>query len=196
LSVPTAHATIIGRVAQSCQDFMLPFFNLIRDICLLRRAPQDLPYSIPLLIGVTSACVILQLGVAVARDVPLADVFAGAVMLLAFTLGALHLILSVRGLRNRFVQAATALMGCLLAFNLLAVPIALMLPKTAPKPEDITSLMLLLGVVSLPLLIWKVVVDAHIFRHTLDVPFGTGVIIAMLWIFALTILSGASGAPA
>ena len=106
---------------------MPPFVYLIRDICLLRRGPQDLPYSVSLLAVVASAWLVLQLGVAVARAAPLDGVFAGAALELMFTLGALNVILTLRGLRNRFVQTATALLGCTLVFILLNVPILLLI---------------------------------------------------------------------
>jgi hypothetical protein len=196
LSVSAAHATIIGGAAQSCQVFMPSLFNQIRDICLLRRGPQDLPYSIPTLIAVACACVVVQLAVAVARGVPVNGVLAGAVLWLLITLGALNLILSLRGLRNRFVQAATALLGCALVFTLLSVPIALLVGEPPTTPEQLSPLQLLLGLVSLPLLIWKIIVDAHVFRHSFDVPFLSGIVIALLWIIAAMALAGASGAPA
>ncbi len=175
---------------------MPPLFNLIRDICLLRRGPQDLPYSLPALTAVAAGCVIVQLGVAVARSAPLGGVLAGAILWLAVTLGALNLILSLRGLRNRFVQSATALLGCALAFTLLSVPIALLVGEPPITPDQLTPLQLLLGLVSLPLLIWKIIVDAHVFRHSFDVPFLSGVVIALLWIIAAMALAGAAGAPA
>jgi len=174
---------------------MPPLFYLIRDICLLRRGPQDLPYSIPALAGVAAACVMVHLGVAYLRNVPLGAVFAGAVLWLAFTLGALNLILMLRGLRNRFVQSATALLGCALAFTLLSIPIAMLVGEPPTNPEQVTPLQLLLGVVSLPLLLWKIIVDAHVFRHSFDLPFFSGVVIALLWIVAALALAGASGAP-
>jgi hypothetical protein len=175
---------------------MPPFFQLIRDICLLRRGPQDLPYSIPALIGVAAGCVALQLGVAFARNLPINGVLAGAVLWLLATLGALSLILNLRGLRNRFVQAATALLGCALVFTLLSMPIALLVGEPPITAEQMSPLQLILGLVSLPLLIWKVIVDAHVFRHSFDVPFLSGVVIALLWIIAAMALAGASGTPA
>jgi len=175
---------------------MPPFFELIRDICLLRRGPQDLPYSTTLLAAVAASCVIVQLGVAVARSIPLAGVLTGAVMRLIVTLGALNLLLTVRGMRNRFVQSATALLGCALVFNLLSVPVALLLPEPGPLPQEPTPLLLLLGLVSLPLLVWKIVVDAHVFRHSLDLPFLSGMVIALLWIVAAMALASLAGAPA
>ena len=175
---------------------MPPFFQLIRDICLLRRGPQDLPYSIPLLIAVAAGCVALQLGVAIARNLPLNGVFAGAVLWLLASLGALNLILNLRGLRNRFVQAGTALLGCAFVFTLLSMPIALLVGEPPTSADQMTPLQLLLGIVSLPLLVWKIVVDAHVFRHSFDVPFLSGIVIALLWIIGAMALAGAAGAPA
>jgi hypothetical protein len=175
---------------------MPPFFELIRDICILRRGPQDLPYSIPLLLAVAAACVVVQLGVAIARNTPLGGVLVGAFMWLMMTLGALHLILTVRNLRNRFVQAATALLGCALVFTLLSLPIALLIPDPPPTAQQMTPLQLVLGIVSLPLLIWKLVVDAHVFRHSFDVPFMSGLLISLFWIFAAFALSSLAGSPA
>jgi hypothetical protein len=140
--------------------------------------------------------VALQLGVAIARSLPINGVLAGAVLWLQATLGALNLILNLRGLRNRFVQAATALLGCAFVFTLLSMPIALLVGEPPITAEQMSPLQLILGLVSLPLLIWKVIVDAHVFRHSFDVPFLSGVVIALLWIIAAMALAGASGTPA
>ena len=173
---------------------MPPFVYLIRDICLLRRGPQDLPYSGALLFAVAAAWLVLQLGVAVARAAPLDGVFAGAVLELMFTLGALNVILALRGLRNRFVQTATALLGCTLVFILLNVPILLLIGDPPTMVQQLSPLQVLLVLVSLPLLVWKVLVDAHIFRHSFDVPYLSGVVIALLWIIAgMMLVGGAVG---
>jgi len=169
---------------------MPPFVFLIRDICLLRRGPQDLPYSVSLLVAAAAACVVLQLGIAVVRSAPLDGVLAGALLELMFTLGALNIILTLRGLRNRFVQSATALLGCTLAFILLNVPILLLIGEPPATVEQLTSLQMLLVLVSLPLVVWKVLVDAHIFRHSFNVPFLSGIVIALLWIIAGMVLLG------
>jgi hypothetical protein len=175
---------------------MPPILLTVRDICLLRRGPQDLPHSTALLAQVAALCVAIQLAVAFARDAPVGAVLAGALLWLVFTLGVLQFMLSLRGLRNRFVQAGTALLACALVFTLLSLPVALLVGTPPTTPEQLTPLQLLLGVVSLPLLIWKVMVDAHVFRHSLDIPFFAGIVIALLWIVAAMVLSGISGAPA
>jgi hypothetical protein len=111
-----------------------------------------------------------------------------------FTLGALNVILTLRGLRNRFVQTATALLGCTLVFILLNVPILLLIGDPPTTVQQLSSLQVLLVLVSLPLLVWKVLVDAHIFRHSFDVPYLSGVVIALLWIIAgMMLVGGAVG---
>lgn len=174
---------------------MPPFFLLIRDICLLRRGPQDVPYSPILLLAVASACVIVDIAVASARVISLGDALAGTLLGLAFTLGALNLLLTLRGLRHRFVQTATALLACALAFTMLNLPLLLLAGNGPITAATATPLQLLLSVVGLPLLVWQVIVEAHVLRHSLNVPMLTGVMIAILWIVAILALSMAAGAP-
>ncbi len=176
---------------------MPPLILVIRDILLLRRGPQDLPYSPPTLAAVVTLCIVVQIGAAlIARQASLGGVLGGALLWLCFTLLTLNLLLSMRGLRSRFVQTATALLSCTLVFAVISMPIALLAGEPPATPEQLTSLQLVLGTIALPLLIWKVVVDAHVFRHSLNLPFAGGVLIAVLWVIAALILSGFAGAPA
>ncbi len=175
---------------------MPSFFNLIRDICLLRRGPQDLPYSVPLLIAVAVAFVMLRLGLAIAAGVSIGLMFAGALLWLMYTLGTLNLILTLRGIRNRFVQAATALLGCTLAFDVLSAPLALLLGDLPKVPTDLTGVQSAVILISAPLGIWNIVVVAHVFRHSFGIPFLSAGLLALLWIVSAAALVAATGAPA
>lgn len=175
---------------------MPPFVLILRDILLLRRGPQDMPYSTQLLISMGALCVLLQLGVTVLRGQPVGAVIAGAALWLAFTLGALRLILTLRGFANRFVQAATTLLACNLVFTAFAIPVALLAGEPPVSPETMTPAQIIAGLVSLPLMLWKIAVDAHVFRHSFQVPFLSGIVIALLWIVAVLELSVLAGAPA
>jgi hypothetical protein len=169
--------------------------TLLWDICCLRRGPQDLPYSPPLLVVACIASLGLQL--AIARVLGVDENTLGAGLLsLGFNFGVLYLLLNLRDKRSRFIQAATALLCCALLFTLLSLPIVLLVGERPPTPEQITPLQALLGLVSLPLLIWKVMVDAHILRHSLDVPFLAGIVIAVLWLIAELALGAVSGGAA
>lgn len=168
---------------------MPAFVSILRDILLLRRGPQDLPYSPQLLVTMAAACVLVQLSATLARGQPAAAVIVGAALWFAFTLGTLRLILALRGFANRFVQAATALLGCNLVFTVLALPIALLAGEPPTSPEAMTPGQILAGVISLPLLLWKIAVDAHVFRHSFEIPFLSGIVIALLWIVAAMALA-------
>lgn len=168
---------------------MLPVLLIVRDILLLRRGPQDLPFAPYLLVRAAALCVIVQTAIAlIVHDTSLATVLVGALLWLVFTLLTLNLLLTLRGLRSRFVQMASALLSCTLVFTVLSAPIALLAGDTPVNAETMTPLQMLIGAVSLPLLIWKLVVDAHIFRHSLNLPFAAGLLVAILWIGAALML--------
>jgi len=104
-------------------------------------------------------------------------------------------VLSIRGLRNRFVQAATALLACALAFTLLSLPLLLLTGEPPKSAATATRLQLIVSAIGLPLLVWQVIVEAHVLRHSLDIPFLSGIMIAILWIVAILALGAAAGAP-
>lgn len=175
---------------------MSPVVEIFRNILLLRRGPQDLPYSTQLLGIVAAICVAVQLPIAWMRDIGAGTVLISAALWLAFSLGLLRLLLVLRDKSSRFVQSATAFLGCNAAFNVIGIPIALLVGTPPQTPEQMTGAQVLAGLISLPLLIWKVAVDAHVFRHSLDISFGGGVAVALMWILAAFALASAAGAPA
>ena len=169
--------------------------TLLWDICRLRRGPQDLPYSPQLLVIIAVVSLGLQLGIARVLGMQ-QDTLGPGVLSLVLNLGALYLLLNLRGKQSRFVQTALAMLACALLFTLLSVPIVLLVGERPPLPDQISPLQALLGLVSLPLLVWKIMVDAHILRHSLDVPFLAGVVIAVLWLIAELALGAAAGGTA
>lgn len=171
---------------------MGPLLTLLWDICRLRRGPQDLPYSPQLLLIVVAFSLGLQQVIARVLGVEQETLGAG-LLSLALNLGALYLLLNLRHKRSRFVQTALAMLACALLFTLISLPIVLLVGERPPLPEQISPLQALLGLVSLPLLIWKIMVDAHILRHSLDVPLLAGVVIAVLWLIAELALGAAVG---
>lgn len=169
--------------------------KLILDICRLQRGPQDMPHSQALLAGSAAAYVVLQLIAGALRDVSPMDILGGAVLTLIFLMIALHILLTLRGLRSRFVQAATTLLLCEFFFNLLSIPIALLAGDPPVSPEQLTPPQILAGLIALPLLVWKMVVDAHVLRHSLNLPFYGGLAIAFAWMFAVLLLIKIAGVP-
>ena len=168
---------------------------LLRDVILLRRGPQDAPHAPRLLIALCAASLLLQLAIARVLGVEGETLGSGLVALM-FSLGVLYLLLNLRRLTNRFVQAALTLLGCAMLFQLLSLPIVLMAGAHLPSaPEHLTPTQILLSLVSLPIVIWKLIVDAHILRNSLDLPFVYGLVIAVCWLIAELVLDAALGGP-
>ncbi len=176
---------------------MAPVVLIMRDILLLRRGPQDLPYSTQLLAAVAVAGVAVQaLACAILLDVSALLVLFSACVSVSLTLLALNLLLGMRKLRNRFVQSATALVTSNLLFTIINIPALLILPTKPTSPEQMPLLALLLAPLVLACEIWQIAVSAHILRHTLDIPTWMGVAIVLLWVFIAVVLTALSGGPA
>lgn len=172
---------------------MSQMLSFLRDVIALRRGPKDAPYSPRLLVALCAATLLLQLAIARVLKVE-GETLGAGVVALAFNLGLLYLLLSLRRLTNRFVQTALTLLGVAMLFQLLSLPIVLLAGGHPPSsPEHLTPVQVLLGVVSLPILVWKLIIDAHVLRHGLDLPFASGLVIAVCWIIAELILGAALG---
>ena len=149
------------------------------DICLLRAGPQDLPASSVLLmltlIAYCSAGLLLSLvntGLANAILLVVVDV-----LLLA---GLAYLILWIRLLTVRFMQALTALAGsgAILEFSIWPVVYWQQLSTATDGPGLlIASLLLWIW------LFWNIAVVGHILRHTLSTTFFNGALLSLLYMF-------------
>jgi hypothetical protein len=161
------------------------------DLCLLRRAPQDLPASDTLLgvLVVVDALVGFLVGLigGVSPLSSLAQSVVEIVLMLTLLLGAL----SLARHPGRFTQAASALLGAGVLIGLLALPAIAMIPSGG-EDSDLAALgtLLLLG-----FLCWSVLVTGHIVRHTFGLSLGQGIGIAvgyqLLSILTLDALFGA-----
>lgn len=150
------------------------------DICLLRAGPQDLPWSLPL----TRALVVASLALDLLYVTLLGSeraVFGRLLLSLALLLGVPWLLLGLRGRRERYVQTLAALCGTGMVFTVVFLPLALLMSgmpppsmETPPEPGQ-----LLLGWLTLAMLAWKLSINAHIYRHALDLRLGLAMLVAV-----------------
>lgn len=173
---------------------MPPVVEIFRDLVLLRRGPQDLPYSTQLLAMLVAACVVVQ---AVARTIPtpigLGESFLSSLIETLLVLAALRIALRARDLGSRFVQAASGLVGCNLIFTLINLPVALAfgkIPIVAGRlaPDLITPTQMLLSPLILALGIWQLCAIANVLRHSLNLSFAGGIAVIFGWIALLSLL--------
>lgn len=159
---------------------MLKLLNFFVDLCMLRRAPQDLPASQALLrlVLAINALAGFVLGIQAWSG---AGVALGATLLdIALLLGLLWVVLQVRGLAARFTQSATALLGAGTLFTLLAMPLQPLLGT--PAGMEVGALLYLL------LLAWVQLVYGHVLRHALNLNLVSGIGLALIYTFTSAVL--------
>ena len=156
------------------------FIQLFWQICLLQKAPQDIPYSRGLFL------LLLLMGFLVDNlnlNFALPEVEPGPVLLIVsihtvFFLGTLSALMTVMGYAARIFQTLTALLGTGVIISLLAMPVLLTISYFAEEPGYFGLILLLLN-------IWSLVIMAHILRHALSVSF----LLAGLFAFGYFMLS-------
>lgn len=159
------------------------------DLCLLRRAPQDLPASTTLFWVVLAAALTVGLAVGLAAGLPLGASLIQDILETGLMLGALYAGLYFTRHPGRFIQAASALLGTSALISLAAL-IPLSLNPTGSEETDAAALG---AVLLLALMVWSVVVAGHILRHTFGITLTQGAAIAVSFqILAIALLGGLS----
>jgi len=144
-------------------------------LCLLRHVPQQLPPSLWLL-GLSIVCYAVGSVMVMALSYGLATGVQLGLMELLLLSGYVAGLLSLAGKRERIQQTLSALTG---AGTLLAVPaLALTLVESAMDLQ--------LAPLWLLLLLWNLLVTAHIMRHALSSSMLAGAGVAMLYVLAST----------
>jgi hypothetical protein len=157
------------------------------ELCLLRRAPQDLPASVFLfwltLATDVSTGVVMALVTALSPWLGLVQ----AAIEVSLLLGLLYAGLSLTGHLPRFTQSATALLGSGTVIGVVAI-LALSLN---PLGTEETNAATLGAVLLLALVVWSVVVTGHIVRHTFSLTFSQGLGLAIGFEFVVIGVIGA-----
>ena len=96
--------------------------------------------------------------------------------LLLFNLAFVRVMLMLNRHPERFVQSATALLGADVFISATGLLLSMFLLQGLGLEE-------LSGVINILLLVWSIVVTAHIFRHALDTGFAPGLLLTFLLLF-------------
>jgi len=155
---------------------MLSLFNFFVDLCLLRKAPQDLPAS-PVLFALVLLAN-LMLGTLGILDVFAVDKAMLAVVtdaLLMLVLLRMALLLKQHG--ERFMQTATAILGAGIVLTLLAFPLQIGLQENMAE----TAFGTIASLAYLMLILWIQLVIGHILRHALQVSLTLGIGLAFTY---------------
>lgn len=160
------------------------------ELLRLRAGPQDLPAS-----NVLLAAAIVALGLV--NMLVIQRVYTAELALLRTGVDLLLQFAFVAGVLNatrhpeRIGQTFTALCGVGAVITLLCWPlIDVVLDRPAGDDLAVMATVLLLGIYG-----WGLVVIAHVFRHALDRTLGQGVLVALVYVLALSLAADALVPP-
>lgn len=154
---------------------MSAFLSRLIQLTLFRCGPQDMPPGMTALLLATLACagtawVSLMAGPGNLDAVPLTALS----MLVAGILAAI--VLAARNRAHRLTQTLTALFGASAVITSATLPLLLL------GAAQMNALWAGIGLVAF---FWSLMVDAHIWRHALEVSPATGLVIALI-LFAVS----------
>lgn len=168
---------------------MLQFLKVFLDIVLWRRGPQDLPAS-PLLLALVTAAYV---GVSVVQLLMLHEAgptwFVFVVLDPALLIGGTWLLLRLFQHPERFLQAATAVLGTGALLGLAVyLPLQWVLDAAGATPESTLA-----GIAALALVVMFALVTGRILQLAMDASLFTGVAISLTYFLLINLLLGLAG---
>ncbi|MEM7612178.1 MAG: hypothetical protein AAF270_10885 [Pseudomonadota bacterium] len=150
---------------------MLKFFRLMVPVALLRRGPQDLPYSQSLCTTALVIAFVLSLMASALAQESLSATGGRFIVAMLFYALSVTLLLALYQLPNRLLQTLTAGFGVAAVFGV--VDILLLLAQLGGLSESvrITGLLMLVA--------WSLLVDGHILSAALDIRLIAGCTLAI-----------------
>ncbi len=154
-------------------------------ICRLQDGPQDLPAA-PLLRNLALSLYLLLSLATSALNMPLGQALLAAAIDIGLLVLLTSLLLMLRGFSARITQTLTALAGASVILSLFSLPMLIWLHAAREAQGDAT----IPSLIMLALVIWNLLIIAHIFRHALSTLFAAGLLLAIgyFWL-QLVILS-------
>jgi len=162
---------------------MASILKLYLDIALLRRGPEDVPASRPLLYATLAAFIVLNALLTVAFRPTVENWLPQLMVSVGFTLFWYRVLLSLFGHAERYVQTMTAVLG----FGCIVTPVLLpavgaMAPYMEAK-QTAEQAMPFIVLLMLPLFIYLLFVSARILRAAIERPMFQCVMLVLLQTF-------------
>ena len=160
---------------------MMQLIKTFWDICRLKAGPQDLPTGHYLLVAAVFAGIIVD---SFSTSVLIPSLSSLEIIQILVTyniilLAAVYLLLTVLGYAQRGMQTLTAMAGSGLLISLVLLPSLLMLNSAQEEVKSFAFYILADTV-------WRIAVNAHIFRHALSISLLMAMIVSMSYlIFSL-----------
>jgi hypothetical protein len=155
------------------------------EICRLRLGPQDLPASPSFMVLALLTYTLSNGLISVVQEVPIELAMLSGIIETLISVFLTSSLLYVTRYPLRIVQTVTAIAATGSILGFIGIPLIIWYQLQIKEHIIGVSFILLLG-----LIIWSLIVHAHILRHALTVPFFVGFSIAMIILFlTINILS-------
>ncbi|MCC5796367.1 MAG: hypothetical protein JJU48_03480 [Methylophaga sp.] len=162
----------------------MKIIRTLTDICLLRAGPEDLPASPVLFRALLALYFVVGLVVNQLQSKLHDSVLLTGVELILMMV-VVAILLHFRRLNTRYQQTISAMAGTGVLFGILAWPLLSVIAGSETDFDVSPIIMTLLAV----LLIWSLLVTAHIFRRALDIGPGQAVIITVVYTTGMLIVA-------
>lgn len=159
----------------------------VLDVCLLRRGPQDLPFSPRAVTGFAAALLGVQLVFAAYHDAGAAALAARALVTVLILFGATLALLRFRAMENRASQTLLALAGTSLVFSLVMMPLALALRPYLGN-DNPPPAMMVVALAAVFAFFWKLRVEAAIWRQALEIPLASAYLLTLALLMSEALL--------
>lgn len=150
---------------------MLQLSKILLDICRLKAGPDALPRGPAVLILLVISAIVVD-SAASAILIPALSALEVVITIAVYNLvllTAVFILLKIVGYAPRALQTMSAIAGSGLVISLVLFPALLMIDSGKEQSQAIVLFVLIDNV-------WRIVVDAHIFRHA----FSIGLLLAMV----------------
>lgn len=159
------------------------------DICFLRAGPQDLPSSSWLMkLSLVVYFAVATVSQVIEYSLPIS--LAAAIAELVLLLIVVAVLLRLRGFSARFNQTITAISGTGVLISLIALPLVYLASGISPENMNLVDSVTMLLIMFV--LLWSLMVTAHIFRNALEIKAGMAVALTIAYTIAMMIVVGAS----
>jgi hypothetical protein len=167
-------------------------FGVVVDIVLLRRGPEQLPASAPLLVITVVLYAVVASLVASAVAAPDESWQLSIGIVIVVTLLWYQVALRLAGKRERFLQTLTAMFAVQVLFAPLRMPVVseLMIQAKAYEDHQIPP-STLLTLLAVSLMVWQFVVTVRIIRSAFEWTWVPAVILALAQEFAMLLVLAA-----
>ncbi len=153
--------------------------KLFWELCIFRKAPQDIPYSHDLLF----ILVILRIITDTLLNMlyrPLWEAIFIALSIVFIIYIFTYILLFLLNYSNRFIQTYTALIGTDILISIVFLFPLILLSKLDIL-TDISNFSLFAG-------LWSIAVTGHIFRYAFSISIFTGIVLALCYVLIIEYL--------